>query len=212
MGSEVHSSTIQSPRQLAHLFRTDIPTDSSSVSIRLRVCIVMQSLTRRCVSNDDVNVVHIAPLSRAIWMLKNSQNGRKASSGKETDALAAASGGLPPLPRAGSVTPSCSSSKGKQGKSLEYSKTRERNLRYARRRLLRRFGTFSDLCFAGRSSSLPTLVSSPLFTVDRLCTLWTRSAASKTKFCVLKIVPVACFGFCINTAPASLSRCSITAL
>ncbi len=68
-------------------------------------------------------------------MLKIGQNGRKASSGKETESLTGASSGLPPLPRASSITPSCSSLKGKQGKSLEYSKTRERNLRYTRRML-----------------------------------------------------------------------------
>jgi hypothetical protein len=74
------------------------------------------------------------PNLRGKFMLKSSQTGRKATSGKETDSLACASGSLalgnlPPLPRAGSVTPSLSSSKAKNIKGLEFSKTRQRNLR-----------------------------------------------------------------------------------
>jgi hypothetical protein len=62
-------------------------------------------------------------------MLKSSQNGRKAASGKETDSVTDAAGLLPPLPRAGSVTPSLASVKGKNNKSLDLSKTRQRNIR-----------------------------------------------------------------------------------
>jgi hypothetical protein len=78
---------------------------------------------------------HYTPHLHGNFMLKSSQTGRKATSGKETDSLACASGGLgasgslPPLPRAGSVTPSSSSSKAKNNQGLEYSKTRQRNLR-----------------------------------------------------------------------------------
>jgi hypothetical protein len=62
-------------------------------------------------------------------MLKSSQSGRKAASGKETDSVADAAGWLPPLPKAGSVTPSLASVKGKKNKSLDLSKSRQRNIR-----------------------------------------------------------------------------------
>ncbi len=62
-------------------------------------------------------------------MSKTSQNGPKATAGKETDTLVDASRALPPIPRAGSVASYLSVSKSQSAKGLEKSKTRERNLR-----------------------------------------------------------------------------------
>ena len=64
-------------------------------------------------------------------MSKISQSAHQATSGKETDSLADASGALPPLRRAGSAATSSSVSKAPKAKGSELSTTRERNLRCA---------------------------------------------------------------------------------